>query len=142
MTHPSDDRDLREVFDRLRNAEQHALPAFSSLARRAPRKRESWRLHRPAAAALVTVVAVVIVATTATVRGVWRQVGQRQESDLDREFSGSLWRAPTDFLLLTPGHELLRTVPVIGRGWQWSTVPGEPPGTPDSNTNRTRRKES
>ncbi len=37
------------------------------------------------------------------------------------------WKAPTDFLLETPGSELLRTVPEIGQWHFYSAMPGAMP---------------
>jgi hypothetical protein len=98
------DRDLHEAFDALRRATQ--APAFSGtldgLARHQPR---AARLRRS-----VVGVAVAAVVAAVLVFGLIRSRG-RPPSLVD--LASAHWEAPTDFLLRTPGAELLRTMPTL-----------------------------
>ncbi len=88
----NDDR-LRTAFAELREAETAHVPPFQRLwGRRGRRPYTRWAF----AVVLLVVVAVSIVPL----------VRRRPV-----EPSISTWHAPTDFLLQTPGRELLETVP-------------------------------
>ena len=105
------DDDLRDRFAALRREEEPQAPEFAALlpgmAGRS-RRRDGRRIL--GATALVIIAAAVILwlrpAPPAT-----RQEPGRPAASLTQ------WRAPTDFLLETPGRDMLRTVPAIGV-WQ------------------------
>jgi len=108
VTRPDPDRDLRELFAASRRQEAAQAPPFDRLwqraraaARSAP-ARAARRLGYAAAAAGVLAAALLL----------WRPVFHETEPAL--EASILAWRAPTDFLLETPGAELLSTVPKLG----------------------------
>lgn len=110
---PHDDA-LRGRFAVLRREEEEHVPEFASLWRgrvRAPRGKARWVVA--AACALIVVVAVL-----------WSRSGKRGPEEVSVA-SITEWKAPTDFLLETPGRELLRTVPEIGewRGYTAATIP-------------------
>ena len=90
-----DDRDLRDAFARLREVEERTVPAFRL---RAPRPR--WnRLAFAASIVLMLIVAGFLA---------------RSRPDTPRTAASmSQWHAPTDFLLKTPGRELLVSVPQL-----------------------------
>lgn len=97
-----DDGDLRRRFDALRDEEARAAPQFGLPAARPVRLR--------LAPAGLAAAAIVVVAA-----GVWLAV-RPSESDwgapgLDLGTTG--WVSPTDFLLETPGLDLLRTIPAV-----------------------------
>ena len=112
-----DDSALRRRFTVLRREEEKSVPEFASLWRgrvRAPRGKTRWVVA--AACALIVLAAVL-----------WPRSGKRGPEGVPVA-SITEWKAPTDFLLETPGRELLRTVPEIGewRGYTAATVPGRP----------------
>lgn len=94
-----DDRDLRNAFARLRESEMRSVPAFAVHDRQRTHVR---RLAFAAALLLVVVVAGGYVA---------RRALQRQPSSSPANVTLSTWRAPTDFLLRTPGRELVESTP-------------------------------
>ena len=94
----SDDRDLREAFARLRDSERETIPPFRITP---PAPHFTPRL---AFAALVLIV--VIAGALFVVRRT-----REPRAVPQTEVTLSTWRAPTDFLLQTPGRELLSTTP-------------------------------
>ena len=97
-----DERDLREAFKELRRATLSRTPAFASLRDRAPAPRAEQRRRLA-----------LVLASLAVVALLWPRPAPpppKPAPSIER------WKAPTDFLLHTPGAELLRTVPSLGRG--------------------------
>lgn len=100
-----DDQKLRESFKALRREDAAQTPDFASLLRRkaTPRRpRLILRFATPIAFIVVGIVAVALI----------RFYSRPPAGNL----SITQWRSPTDFLLQTPGHELLESVPRVG---QW-----------------------
>jgi len=99
----NDDSNLRERFASLRRADAASAPRFErviGIAR--PRSNgAAWRVAITACLLMVAVGAVVV-------RG-----SHPREAPTTRASAPTLadWRAPTDFLLDTPGRELLQTIP-------------------------------
>ena len=86
------DEQLRDAFSELQRAEAARAPRFERMwRRRSAQRRFSF--------AFVFVTLLMIVLTVAVVR---RPVPQPSISE---------WHAPTDFLLRTPGRQLLDSVP-------------------------------
>lgn len=101
----SSDRDLQDLFRRLRDAESGLAPHYGVLLKRRRRmgvRRPAGRLALAAAAAAF--IAVVAIYSTRSGR-----VG-------NSHFATLAWRSPTDFLLDTPGHDLLSSVPTLATG--------------------------
>jgi hypothetical protein len=96
------DRGLHARFAALRHEEEQQVPEFASFWRRVPRSSRSRARWLVAAACVVIVLA-----------GILWQRAIRAPQDLSVA-SITEWKAPTDFLLETPGREWLRTVPAIG----------------------------
>jgi hypothetical protein len=109
------DPDLREWFAKLRREDQAHAGEFSSLLHRARPRTNSVRLS--AGIALAAGLAVMI---TVAVMSIPR-LGRRTIGN--PEISITEWKSSTDFLLRTPGLELLRTIPRIGE-WPASTGAG------------------
>lgn len=111
MTNIDSDRDLRELFSRMRDEDRAHLPTFqSATVRRAPSRR---LLH---VAALGAAAAGIVVAAL-TLADYRRVAAERDRTRLEvqrRVFAGTAWTAPTDFLLNTSTSELLRAVPTFG----------------------------
>jgi hypothetical protein len=115
MTENRNERDLRELFARLKEEDRARVPSFHTTVaalgrRRRPRPR--WGLRVAAAAAVIA---------TLTLAYELRQAAERRErarAELGhRVLARPGWAAPTDFLLNTPGSRLLRTIPSFGSGW-------------------------
>ena len=110
MNDERDERGLRDLFARQRADELGRAPAFAQTVasarrrgRRATVRRTMWLLGTASAAAIV-------VAMVMMPGGVGEGTQQ-----VAVELSSVRWRSPTDFLLETPGAELMRTTPRIVR---------------------------
>lgn len=118
MTHIDPDRDLRELFSRMKDEDRAHLPAFRC-ATTAPAP--SRRLLKPA---VMAAAAAAIVLATLTLSDYRRTAAERDRARLEmqrRVFARTSWTSPTDFLLDNPTTELLRTVPTFGSA-RWINV--------------------
>jgi len=128
MKRPGEDPDLEQVFSALRHDEQGAGPSFAALwaAAEAHRRARPQRPFRPLFLAVTAATASLL----AVVLGLW-------QVPLPKPAPGapaiSQWRPATDFLLATPGRELLGETPRLGHGFDLAT----PQST--SSTDRPRR---
>ena len=113
----SNDRDLRERFAELRREDQAQAGEFGSFLHRARPRADRIRLSAwvAAAAGLAVMIAVVVMLIP---RLELRAIG-------NPEISITEWKSSTDFLLRTPGLELLETVPRIG---EWPASAGSKGG--------------
>jgi hypothetical protein len=131
----SDDRDLRDLFARLRESDRRLAPDCERLLQRA-RRQSPPRLALAGAGLAVAVMAAALLVMT---RLADKPDGDAVTSSIPTSIT--YWRAPTDFLLDTPGRDLLRTIPGIGLMSTSATtaVPGAAPaaappaGMPRSN---------
>lgn len=103
---PNDDSDLRERFAEFRRQDQARAADFNTFLRRRGtagllRRFPAWI----AVAACLTIAIGVVLGTRRTSR-----------PHPAPEMSITEWRSSTDFLLRTPGQEVLQTVPKFG-GW-------------------------
>ena len=105
-TDDDDDRAWRRQVKELLRRDREAAPPFARVlaAARAgrPRPTHRWRL---VASALVALGAVALI--------VFGRIATRTAPTTAVPIAS--WRSPTDFLLATPGRDLLRTVPAVGR---------------------------
>ena len=125
-----DDRELRDMFARLRREDHSHVPPFRLPASRPV---SPWALPvKVAAAAAVVLVAVVLAVPDS---------GQRRSPIPPVNPGDAAWHSPTDFLLITPGRELLRTIPPIGSPRGWTPIELQEL-SPASESNRTRRNPS
>ncbi|MFQ6046620.1 MAG: hypothetical protein ACE5PT_09760 [Gemmatimonadales bacterium] len=106
MNTPPNDADLRGRFQALRQEDTARAAPFTA-PRPRPSRAGGVRVWAAAAAAAAVLAAVL----WALDRG---GGGDRLAIDL----SATAWQAPTDFLLETPGRDLLRTVPRVGTATQ------------------------
>jgi hypothetical protein len=100
MTDDRFERELRERFGALRAEVERVTPAFGLRPR--PAKRRGATVWLAAAAAVVLIVA-----------GRLAFFDDAQSQAYTFDLAGAYWTAPTDFLLNTPGLELLSEVPEI-----------------------------
>ena len=115
------DRDLRRWFADLRREDQAHAGEFGNLLHRARLRANPMRLSVwvAVAAGLAAMIAVVVMSIPRSGR---RNIGSP-------EISITEWKSSTDFLLRTPGLELLRTVPRIG---DWPAPTGSKGGRQQS----------
>jgi hypothetical protein len=118
-TEPAAERELRYRFAALRRQEAEAAPGLGTLLDRAAAdrlgtRRPGSRLRQPAVAAVAAAIALLalVVMTLPSVRT--RMVSPRPRW-VRPVPSITAWRAPTDFLLHTPGEEILGAAPAFGR---------------------------
>jgi hypothetical protein len=133
------DDDLRARFSALRSHDAATAPPFdqvadpAAVARRrgaSRRRRRVVELWLPAAAVLATV----------TVRAwIVRPVPEPADGVIGIDLGSVYWRAPSDFLLETPGQRLLRDVPTLVPPIH---VPGPVPGQQPESAAADRRPES
>jgi hypothetical protein len=118
------DRDLRELFARLRAQERGDVPSFRAVRARATRP-DTPRWTRVSVAATIAAAAALFALGTLA-----RQDHTRPETALlEVDLRASTWRSPTDFLLSTPGSDLMRTIPAVGAPRDWTPIaaPGRAP---------------
>ena len=104
----SPDDDLRNRFAAMRRQEAGQAPEFAvpSINAAGQRSRLVAGKLSAVAACLAVIAAAVFLLRTGPVK--------RGSETPAKAGSISQWRAPTDFLLETPGREFLQTVPAIG----------------------------
>lgn len=112
MTGIDDDRDLRELFARLREEDRARAPSFQT-AVAAHAQRMQVRPRRAVRAMAAAAAVVVITLAYEYRQGAVRRERARAELR-HRVITRPGWATPTDFLLDTPGSPLLRTVPSFG----------------------------
>jgi hypothetical protein len=119
-----EDADLRQAFAALRREDAEKAPPFADLLADAPAevghrgRRLRWGVGGLLVAA--SLLAAVIV----------RVAARRPEPTPAPMASVQQWAAPTAFLLKTPGHEILETVPRIGSRPPLALPEGEAPSRP------------
>jgi hypothetical protein len=107
---PEDD-DLRERFAALREQDEREGPGFAQLRARALARRRVGARRWALAAA-----------TTATL-ALFALIVGREPQPRPSMPSLAEWRAPTDFLLKTPGREVLTLGPSLDRGSSTALLP-------------------
>ena len=114
------DREIEEMFARLKADERRDAPSFQEVRARATRPHQPRSTRVPVLATIAAAVAFLVIGTLV------RQ--DRPRSDvalLDVDLGASTWSSPTDFLLSTPGSDLMRMVPAVGAPRDWTPI-----GTP------------
>ena len=118
-----DDRDLRRWFGAQRREELGAAPPFGRMWAAARRPRRPRRR-----------VGFAVAAAALALAGLWLRTDRRPATESLSAPSVAQWRSPTEFLLDTPGRDLLSAVPalespsVLGLGLPMP--PPKPSGTP------------
>lgn len=120
MRDGDDESDLRQAFAALRREDAKEAPTFDALVARTPLRRGRRGLV-PLLGGLAAVSAVAVVLVVAA--------GRRPGPAPPPAASIGQWIAPTDFLLRTPGYEILQTTPLIGAPpGLWSSEGAVPSG--------------
>jgi len=102
------DEDLRDRFAALRREEEARTPEFARLLKTRVERVRRWPAVSMTAAAVCTVIVIAVALWLG--RAAWRP-HQEQRAAVA---SITAWKSPTDFLLETPGSEMLRTMPELG----------------------------
>ena len=116
----NEDSKLRKLFASLRRADAVRTPEFERVLDRTRLPEHGvWRLAAAASLGLAAVIAAIV------------RLPHRHASPAIRAAAPMLadWRAPTDFLLDTPGRALLDTVPELGVVPAPRLDPSSPPST-------------
>lgn len=100
------DDDLREHFAKLRAEDQARAGEFYSFLHRTRRRPTHARF--PARIAVGTALAVMIVTAAVLIERSEHRAAQGPQLSITE------WKSSTDFLLQTPGREILQSVPRIG----------------------------
>jgi len=114
----NDDSRLRERFAFLRRAEAASTPSFERVLGRARRRTHDalWKVGVAAALVMLTVTVITV-----------RMTPPRESPTIPAShLMLADWRAATDFLLDTPGRELLHTIPDVGRNFSTGLGPLPP----------------
>ena len=98
--------DLRDAFHELRAEEQRHAPPFRASVERRPSSAADGRDARRYTYAVAMLMLLMI--------GAAMLIRRQPPARPPLRHSISTWKAPTDFLLQTPGSKLLRTVPTFG----------------------------
>jgi hypothetical protein len=114
----SQDEDLRTRFAELRREEELRVPQFAFPPPRLAGQDRRWGTGRLIAGAACVAALVAAALFLRFVPSQPARTGQPVATLTE-------WRSPTDFLLETPGRELLRSVPAIGV-WQDYTGVSKP----------------
>ena len=120
----SDDM-LRRRFAVLRQEEEQHAPEFAGLWNACAATRRQGKA-RAGVRRQVRWLAATACALAALLAFFWIRSAQRRPEETTAA-SITEWKAPTDFLLETPGRELLRTVPEIGQWQVYTAMPGAAP---------------
>lgn len=106
------DQDLRDRFAALRRDEETQAPEFAGLI---GSRRERGRRRPIKLIAAMAFSAAMIAAALFMGRAPWNREFWRPHLEPGSQVASiTKWKSPTDFLLETPGTELLRTVPDLG----------------------------
>jgi hypothetical protein len=101
-----DDREIRQRFAQLREADQESAPSFAQTYGRARARRSMRAISRVQPLVIGAAAAVTIAAVALSYA--------RSSSSSAGTPEITTWRAPTDVLLRTPGSELLGEMPALG----------------------------
>ena len=124
------DEDLRRAFEGLRRSDEASAPSFSATLsgarNRAPRRRTFLLATAAALVVLVAIAAALLRRSPASPR-------------FAETVAISDWRSPTDFLLQTPGAELLDSLPVLSSPVPDYADASDGPRTPAGEPTRTQK---
>jgi hypothetical protein len=117
-----EDRDLHAVFTELRRQDASQVPEFAALIQHRGAERKPFPLRELAVAATCIVIVALVLARF------------RPRPSVAPVPSLTEWTSPTDFLLQTPGRELLKSVPQFGAWPDDARVPGARPSPTERKT--------
>jgi len=107
VTRKDEDRELVRLFEELRRADDASAPPFRRVL-----ERPQARARAPSLGSVAAVSASVLALLILWLAGSWRPPRGTQRASAGTVGLGD-WKSPTDFLLLTPGGELLDSKPTL-----------------------------
>lgn len=114
---------FRELFDSARRRDEASAPRFQQVLRRERPTERAVRIPLAARVAAIAI-ALALIGLLAVSR---RVAGPTVVPPVTGELlSSARWSGPTDFLLATPGGDLLRSTPRIGAPMPFDSVSSEP----------------
>lgn len=117
---PEDDRDLYDAFAAVRREEEARVPPIAMLLT-AARRQGCRKLSGKLIAATVCLASLIAVSVWLPRVHVAHKGSTREREQAEASIAS--WKPATDFLLETPGRELLEDVPSIGE-WHGEIMPG------------------
>ena len=111
-----EDRDLAHLFEELRRADEASAPPFKDVLERGRAGRGT-----PARFALLRLATLAFLLLAAALVALLIRRPAGETDDRERPVTLARWKSPTDWLLRTPGSELLNELP---------TLPGSVPKYP------------
>jgi len=118
----TDENRFRELFESARRRDEASAPRFQEILRREPPTERAVRIPLTARFAAIAIV-LALIGLLAVSRRVARPTGD--PSVAGELLSSARWSGPTDFLLATPGGDLLRSTPRIGAPMPFDSVSSE-----------------
>lgn len=110
------DEELRNRFAALRRQEEAQVPLFAL-----PHARGRMMVGQPSFRRMLASAALLTLVTAASLLFLLHSGPQQHPGNAVASLSE--WKSPTDFLLNTPGREVLRTVPRIGAWHDYTQSP-------------------
>lgn len=105
----NDDNEIKKFFQQMKEHDLRATPSFLKTLEMASSKIEKESQRTSFLKIATTSALLIVIAITGFL--LWHE----QTTKLGKYESISQWRAPTEFLLKTPGQEWLKTVPKLGQ---------------------------
>lgn len=126
--------DLRQIFSVLKEEDRQLGTSFRALLGRSRPRRRAASRRWVAAASIAAAGAVIVVALVNTMNRA------SPKPWIHPSLSATSWRAPTDFLLETPGRELLGSMPSLGSPTDWPLPAASGGAAADTNPTRFDRR--
>ena len=118
------DPELKQLFTDLRRQDERRAPSFGSTCHTALERQSATPAGAPRFLRLAVPAALIVVAVVTSSLVIGRKNSGSQAA-LTLSFAIAEWQSPTDFLLRTPGDELMRTLPEL-RVTAPETLPSQP----------------
>lgn len=134
MTTQDTNSDLREMFSALKEEDRQLGASFRTVFGRSRLRRRETSRKWVAAASLAAAGAVIVVTLVNTINRA------SPKPWMHPSLSATSWRAPTDFLLETPGRDLLGGIPSLGFPTDWPLPAATDGAAADSNPTRFDRR--
>lgn len=116
------ERRLRELFESARRRDEASAPRFQEVLRRERPTEKAVRIPLAARLAAIAIVLALIGLLAVSGRVARPPVVPSVMGEL---LSSACWSGPTDFLLATPGCDLLRSTPRIGAPMPFDSISSE-----------------
>lgn len=104
----AEDRDLASLFEELRRADEASAPPFKNVL-----ERRGVGLRKPARVAPLRFAALAVLLVAAALAVVLTRRPPGETAGPEPPVTVAQWKSPTDWLLRTPGSELLSELPTL-----------------------------